>query len=72
MKKEYIAPAIGGIRTGVICTAHAGSLTGIRPDQDLQNEEVTDTYYDNPDASAVYSNERADFGSESGPWESLW
>lgn len=72
MKKEYIAPAIRGIRTGVICDVYKTSTDGIHPEQDQQNLGTLDTYDDNPNTSEIYSNQRGGFGTDAGPWESLW
>ena len=71
MKKTYITPIVMEVRTGVFCYVHPVSGDGIHPQQEIPNK-AGDPYSDNPNTSEIFSNERADFGSESGSWESLW
>ncbi len=73
MKKEYIAPMLkeSKVRYYKQICLESTSQHGIRPQQDWD-----DRSYDNIDGGAENPDDQAakyrGFGSDSGPWESLW
>ncbi len=76
MKKNYIKPFVA-VRTSSMSSVIAASVykvTNAAVDGSYNDQEfISDIDVDNKSTNFTQdANGRSDFGSESGPWESLW